>query len=153
MPFGRSRRVFRSAEFDLAGGEGANGGQDIGRAAAFVCPPRLSVLWNWPPGGRKASMRETLKPSAVFGPSPPLCVRRHSHPGGTQTNGGEIIERRCCLGEIVFLISSPESASRADDRNVSEELEPSITSAAAPLRLFPTEFTEKATRNRRPKMK
>ena len=42
------------------------------------------------------------------------------HRGGTQTNGGEIIERRCCLGGIAFALSPPESTSWADGSNAGE---------------------------------
>ena len=45
------------------------------------------------------------------------------HSGATQTNGGEIFERRSRLGSVAFVISPLASTSRADERNVGEELE------------------------------
>ena len=59
------------------------------------------------------------------------------HPGGTQTIGDEIIQRCCCFGRKAFVIAPPESASRADESNVGEEIERSGISAAAPSRLPP----------------
>ena len=57
------------------------------------------------------------------------------HPGATQTNAGAKFERRCCLGSVALVISPPASTSRADGRNVGEEIERIATSTAAPLRL------------------
>ena len=44
-------------------------------------------------------------------------------PGATQTDGVEIIKRRRCLGSGAFVTSAPASPSRADERNVGEEIE------------------------------
>ena len=54
------------------------------------------------------------------------------HPVATQTNAGEILERRCCLSGITLVIPPPASTSRAADRNVGEEIERSATSLGAP---------------------
>ena len=43
-------------------------------------------------------------------------------PGATQTDGVEIIKRRRCLGSGAFVTSAPASPSRADERNVGEEI-------------------------------
>ena len=64
------------------------------------------------------------------------------HPGATQTHAGAILERRCCLGGIAFVISPPGSTFRGDERNVGEEIERSATSKAAPLRVSPANVAE-----------
>ena len=71
------------------------------------------------------------------------------HPGATRTNGGEIIERRCCPGGAAFVISPPAPTSRADERNVGEEIGRSVTSTAALLRCSPADVAEQAEQNRR----
>ena len=56
------------------------------------------------------------------------------HPGAPLTSGFGINERRCRLRGVAFVISSPASTSRADERNVGEVIERGATSIAAPLR-------------------
>ena len=73
-----------------------------------------------------------------------------SHPGATHTSAGEIIERRCCLGSVAFVASAPASTTRADERNVGEEIERSATSIAPPSRWLQVPVAEQAGRNRRP---
>ena len=77
----------------------------------------------------------------------PSCVPGDSlHPGATQTNAGAMIERRCCLGSVTFVISPPASTSRADERTVGEEIERGATSIAAPLRFSPADVAGQAGR-------
>ena len=98
-------------------------------------------------------MRETLEPSAVWDRRLRYVPGGVLHPGGTQTIGGQRIERCCCVGGLAFVIAPIDSTSRADESNVSEEIKRSVTSAAAPLRLSQAEFTEQAAQNRRPRIK
>ena len=75
------------------------------------------------------------------------------HPGETETNAGATIKRRGCVGSVAFVISPPASTSRADERNVGEEIERIATSIAAPLRFPPADAAEQAEQNRRPHIK
>ena len=70
--------------------------------------------------------------------------------GATQTNGGEIFERRCCLRGIVPVVSPPESTSRAGRSNDGEEIERKVTSVAAPVRFPQADFAEQSEQNQRP---
>ena len=99
-------------------------------------------------------MRKAIEPRADLGPTPPFFA-----PGGifhnvaTQTHAGEIVERFRCLCGLAFVISLPESTSRAGESSVGGEMERSVTSAAAPLRFSPAEFTEQPGQNQRPRIK
>ena len=85
-------------------------------------------------------MRETLEPSAVWWSRLRYVPGGILHPGGTQTSGGERIERFRCFCDVASVISPADPTSRAGERNVGEEIERSGTSAAAPLRFSPAEF-------------
>ena len=85
-------------------------------------------------------MRETLERSAAWGSRLRYVAGGILHSGGTQTSGGERIERFRCFCDTASVISPPDSTSRAGERNVGEEIERSGTSAAAPLRFSPAEF-------------
>ena len=74
-------------------------------------------------------------------------------PGAAQTNGGAIIEQRCCLGGINSDISPPASTPRADARNVGEEIMRSATSTAASFHCSTADVAEPAEHNRRPHIK
>ena len=147
MPFGQSCPGFRSAGLDLSCRRDANEGGEIGRAATLAGLPGLRIWWNWPPGGTRTDMRETVEPEAVLAGRPRYVPGGIFHPVGTQTNGSEIIERCCCLGGTASVISPPESTSRADESSAGEKMERRVTSAAAPLRSPSAEFPEQATEN------
>ena len=99
-------------------------------------------------------MRETLEPHADLGPTPPFFAPGGIfHNVGTQTHAGEIVERFRCLCGLAFVISLPESTSRADESSVGGETGRSVTSAAGPLRFSPAELTVHTRRNQRPRIK
>ena len=56
-----------------------------------------------------------------------------------KTNGGEIIERRSCVGGLALDISPPASTSGADGSNDGEEIGRGAASIAAPLRCSPAD--------------
>ena len=147
MPVGQSCLGFRSAGIDLSRRGDANEGGEIGRAATLAGLPGLFIWWNWPPGGTRTDMRETVEPGAVLAGRPRYVPGGIFHSVGTQTNGGEILERCCCLGGIASVIFPPESTSRADERSAGEKTERRVTAAAAPLRSSSAEFPEQATGN------
>ena len=114
-------------------------------------PPRLRYLF----GGIGRLEGETQTCARQSHQMPPWgrrlsCVPSCSfQPGATQTTGGEIIERRCRLSGMAFVISPLASTSRANESNVGEEIERIAASTAAPLRRRPADVAEQAERNRR----
>ena len=152
MPFGQAHVCPRYSGRDLPRGEDAKDGREIGRAAALPGPPRLFVRWNRPAGER---FGHSKKPERVpfWGSRLRYVPGGICHPGVTQTNGVEIIERRRCPSGISFVLSPLESTSRTDARNVGDEIARGATSIAAPLRFFPADVAEQVEQNRRPHIK
>ena len=91
-------------------------------------------------GGIGQPERETQTCARKSNRAPPRARRLSRvpcgicHPGAPLTSGFGINERRCRLRGVAFVISSPASTSRADERNVGEVIERGATSIAAPLR-------------------
>ena len=142
MPLGHTHLCFRSAGIDLLRGRDTKDGGGIGRAAALAGRP----------GGRidhsKQSNQVPFRESRLrYVPSGSF------HLGQSQTNGGEIMERRCCLGPVALDISLPASTYPADTRIVGEAIERSATSTAPPFRFSPEDVAEQAEQNRRPCIK
>ena len=104
--------------------------------------------------GGETQTRARQPDQVPFRDSRPWYVAGGSiHPGATHTSAGEIIERRCCLGSVAFVISPPASTSRAGERNVGGEIGRSATSIAPPSRWLQVPVAEQAGRNRRPHIK
>ena len=98
-------------------------------------------------------MLGTARPSAAWDRRLSCVPGGSFQPGAMQTTAGAIVERRYCLGSVAIDISPPASTSRANERNVGEEIGRSTTSTAAPLCCSPADVAGQAEQNRRPHIK
>ena len=142
-PSGQTDTRFRYSGIDLPRGEDLKDGREIGRAPALAGPARLFVRRKWPPG-------ERIGHSIRYDQVPFWESRLSRSPGGsfnpveTQTHGADVLRQRCRLSGIVFVISPPPSTSRADERNVGEEIERGATSIAPRSLFSPANVAEQA---------
>ena len=123
---------------------GWRGNRTSGRVilpSSVICSAELTTRSG---GGRTCVKQSNQVPPWVDRLS---CVPGGSfQPGTSRTGAGGIIERRCCLGGLAFVVSPPARTSQADERKVGEEIERSAMSIAAPLRCSPADVAEQAGR-------
>ena len=103
-------------------------------------------------GGETQTCAKRPNRSPFRGSRPRYVPGGSFHLGAAQANGGDAIERRCCLGSVAFVISLPALTSRADERNVGDEIGRGATSIAAPLRRSPADVAGQAAQDRRPRI-
>ena len=148
MPVGKSLLRFRPAGNYLPRREAAKDGGGIGRAPAPA--GGNSVIRSAELAARGEDRKHARKSNQVrFRGSRLRYVPVGSfRPGATQTNAGARTERCCRLSELAGDIFPRESTSRADERNVVEEIERSATSP-----LLPRGRRRPGGTNRRPHIK